>query len=1391
MPKSEYQKLGVNLHGRQSSDSVAGVPLKKRRFPSVRSTSPPPQISSRPGEPHLPQKEPSISPLESSSSDAGGQTKVSVTIKDSTLEGGGSLTDRNIKLVPKLEMSLGLDVQHSNVLVSAGTGEKMISEEKFFPEDRLVVWRVPENTELPLPMKEPFVLPIGEAISGEGKLVPSDNSAFRRVPGNTELLLALKEPRGLPMDGQNSGGNFQEQMKLDQHSWSLGVLHGKQNDMDSAEEQNNASNRGDVTESKADDTRLRSNRSHWDLNTMMDTWEGSMGDSIVNHPSGGSDGLDPGAICDKKPVICPTEKVLREPESSRLISGMYTPVKSVNTLKFPSSSRLPDECYNFEAHLHLRLSPSPGFQSCFNSGPVSPSTRLNSMKEFSDLSLSASPMVPTGKSKFVDCKAIKPEPNEQGSNIPVQECKLKLVDQSIVKSEPVDEWGQRLKTVDASNPKIVESRIVKSEPVERGSKEDLTTAEGTSGHLELHSCRPEVPINDGIAQEGNGIVKSQDLASESVVTSLRLKTVDASNPKLVESGVVKSESHERGSKEDLMNVEGTSGHLERHSCRPEMPNDRGIAQEGSENAKASESGVTGDKEPMTTDGLLGIVQSAFSENTNPQSSSFILGNNVHMDSRANADEIPGSDEDEKINISVEVDDPYDSDASDYESDGVLDTGNMVVKPQNDDDDFEDGEVREPLVDGAVEVIFEEGEAKHVVYDDSDNREANVAGCPTDDHVMVSLRVECSDGKTENPGETESAHCIEKQENILCNETSDKVNSIEQCIEPCLQESSSIEVPATGSSKKRIIKTVRRVPRDQLGKDGLKRPENVSVPEASANRETLTENARDDTVALVENVKGVIQTGESHANSPQKEPFVNDAQAIKDAVGRSNPSRIINLGRAPNGLSIGRTRPIPGRSFASRSERGRFTHKLHPRGSRAEGSMHVFRKFGRDRNQDQLVENSGPDFMHVRGQFENPSGTSHGDWDPDQDFNSEHYTGSTGFRFPRPKNVSAVAAAKLEYNGCVVAPDGTIVSGERPGRKLVNDELQSYRHPPSRRRGRGPILPLGMQTAHRPLRDLSPDRYISGNAPDMVALRHEENFMRGLPDEMMEPLFPRSQPQYDRVDNPFPFVRRERSFSPPMRRRGSLRVPRICSKSPPRSRTRSPCPWSSPRRISPDGFDGHPELMHCRSPPIFRVERMRSPHQRPAFAEDMMVRRHGSPPYITRLNNNIRDVGPPREHDHPRPFISHRSPSGRVLQRRTRRIDMIDPQERTESDEYFGPLRPARFHEFPGDECVDERRKGSDRRGPIRSFRPCDGDGDGGFGYHVEDGSRPYRFCPEVDEEFHERGGPRDIDGRVKNRIGNPRRPRGIEERQDNYKYGGREWQDADLNDLGRPKRGRF
>ncbi|KAL3834842.1 hypothetical protein ACJIZ3_009578 [Penstemon smallii] len=455
-----------------------------------------------------------------------------------------------------------------------------------------------------------------------------------------------------------------------------------------------------------------------------------------------------------------------------------------------------------------------------------------------------------------------------------------------------------------------------------------------------------------------------------------------------------------------------------------------------------------------------------------------------------------------------------------------------------------------------------------------------------------------------------------------------------------------------------------------------------------------------------------------------EASINGTDAAKDSNNVGNKSRIITLPRASVATTSCRTtRSIPNRLLTTRSGKERssdFDGDTHRRGNRNEFYTGGSNKYPKDRDHDMPLRDSRPRFMRGKGRGSGNFGSLHDEWDSDHDFASETYNGPSDYRVSRHNKLdSSIADVDLGYNhnGYGIGPDGPSIGSNR--RKAMNDD----------------------------------------------------KFMRHLSDDMIDgPVYTRPQPMYEEFDGPL--MRGNRNFSNMQRNCYS----RIQSKSPVRFRTRSPGPWSTRRRRSPDEL---PETNQNRSPaaPLYRMRRMRSP-DRACFRDEMVSRRRGSPSYVTRHSNDSRDVDSGPEHVHPRSLNSNRRspPPTRVFPRTARR-DVLDSRER-------------------GDGSIDERRKFIERRGPIHSFRPSYNGGDNdNFRFHVNDGPRPYRFCPDADREFVERSNirEREFDGRIKHQpLVVSRRIRDIEEQQDGtHRPGGRVWHDDGFNDVSEMKRRRF
>ncbi|XP_019428108.1 PREDICTED: uncharacterized protein LOC109336150 isoform X2 [Lupinus angustifolius] len=708
-----------------------------------------------------------------------------------------------------------------------------------------------------------------------------------------------------------------------------------------------------------------------------------------------------------------------------------------------------------------------------------------------------------------------------------------------------------------------------------------------------------------------------------------------------------------------------------------------------------------------------------------------------------------------------------------------------------DDDYEDGEVREPQEHSTEVVTIRE--VREVEQPDNSNyankqiKEELLSGdCLISSHVM------------ENESKTDIHSEISSDEDgidIEMHETPGNV--IDQNV--CLQEPVADEKSNIASDEKGPVNILQR--------------EQLDVSESyNASRALETELSSDQSIngshgldvvgrCADEVVKTADTVTQADLDLPQIEASANSDDATKDVSNCGNQGRIIDLSRAASSSSPSKTRPIPGRSLPSLSGTDLLSDTLDDDKFRGRDEVYVDgrRRFFRGRNQDMSPRSSRFTYVRGRGRGNSRLDSFRGEWESGREFSGEFYNGPSQFRGPRPnKYASANADTDLEYND---APDGSYVGNGRMGRKPLNDG--SYIAP--RRRSPGGVD--GVQMGHRIPRNVSPtSRCIRGDSSEMYQ-RHSEKFVRRFQDDNLDSMFTRPR-SYEGMDGRFSRGG-GRSFSS-VQKRGP---PLIRSKSPIESRSRSPGQWSSPRRRSPrrrspESFGGHSE-MNSRRSPLYRVDRMRSP-DRPVFSGERVVRRHGSPSYMSRASNNdIRDIDSAREHGHSRSVINNRSPSGRILVR-SRRFDAADLRDHADNDDeyYAGPMHSGRVLELSeGD--GEERRFGERRGGYLRSFRPPYKNGSNineNFHLNAEEGPRKYRFCSN-DSDFHERGNSmreKDFERHIRGGCPvnvPPRRTRNMDEQEDNFRHGGGRggggrggghvWNDDSFDDMSRVKRKRF
>ncbi|KAG8645156.1 uncharacterized protein LOC110624789 [Manihot esculenta] len=1219
---------------------LGGVPMKKRRF--ICPPSPAPEVQSL-----------AVLEYDSVLKEHGRLPQVPALSSDS-VAGSSCLSDENKNFFPEANNMVPVSIVQANTInlsrvkieelhtIQSESLAKLDNAGKLVAAEKSATVLVKyEQTELnSSPNKAPalyFDKEIVEQQIAEGKC-----KAKYTVSGNPELALGLKDHHVCALEDQIHDAKSCNHHNVETVSLNLSLSNGERT----------AHCKIDDVQSNIDSANICANRSNWDLNTTMDTWEGSVGDVAVGQ-----------VTADGSRMVGVTHHI--EPLTTGTVgTGVATEIQIVESECMSSSSKISSQSgqlYNSDDSLHLRLSPS--FLSFKNQEPSISSANIDSQ---AGISIS-SPRGLLSAGNTVISKTIKSEPLDDNLKNDSGRTKVNLAvpldfRAVLVKSELVEKFAQEAhKALNFSTVKPVDAKSMKSEPFYDVDLETRKTMEGTS-HQECESAgqlAPEIG-SEHVSHSGDAINGSA--------------TVDVAGPE----------------KKNINDFDQC-----KLKAMDELPSD------------------------------------------------------AHRNGEGTA-----SDE-EKINLSGDMleEDSY---GTEYESDG-----NSVPMDIEDDgqglDDYEDGEFREAQLRCVVESPISE-KRDDISHGDSDSKMLDSTELHPDVHPTPSS-VEGKGINAEQPVEINKDSVEECIDTILDGKPTNDVDK-----DASREESSAVEISASGADKKKVVKTVRRKPLDlSANNDATKGLGTEQSPDQG------TSEGQGTSVAVAQGTVEKVNTNDVEKNDsaiPKLETSINADGATKDVSSGANQSRIINLSIA-SGMSSGKTKCISGKPLPLHLGRERLPDvPLDPRGR--DESYEGSRKFARERYQDQSSRNSRWNCVHGRGRLASRIDSMCSDRD------SEHYC------IPRHKYASAVAGSDSEFMNYNIGPDGAFVGSLRGGRKVMEDDASIFRHLSSRGHspgGRDGPASRGFQMVRR-----VPRRSIGEDDSEVVGLRHAEKIIRGFPDDGEEHAYTRPQPPYEGLDGRF--VQGTRNFSS-VQRRG---LHQMHSKSPVRSR--SPGPWSSSRRRSPDGFGGPLELPHRRSP-IYRMERIRSPDG-PGFPAERVPRRRGSPSYMSRPND-MREVDPCRDHGHPRSIISNRSPTGRVFLR-NRRFGVADPRQRPENDEFFeGPMHPGRFHELGGSGNDEERRFG-ERRAPVRSFRaPFNGADGENFPVNTEDGPRSFRFFPESDSDFHERANLREseFDRRIKHHPGNaPRRPRNIEE-EGNYRHGGQVLYDDSFDEMSRLKRKRF
>lgn len=771
--------------------------------------------------------------------------------------------------------------------IYSGSSEST-SKEKLMSAEKTSEGMMSGNTELLLAPNEALSPHVGKDVFGKPKIERDYEPQLSTIIGSTELLLGRIEPFVPSVTGQNREGS--DRLLENLGSVSLNLSLGK------------VKNSVDYGSSKdIDGGHLQANRSKWDLNTTMDAWDHSVGDGTAGQGTVGNNCLN--VTGDIKPLIRSDGVVVTGSASgNKFLKG------SKHNPNFTISSKSPDQYSKFEDSLHLQLSPC--LQPVIGGEQSGSSTKVDSLRVVPTSNLS-SVSVSIGKPNMAG--NIKSEPFDdsmkldfKGAKEPIEEIMdFRNIKRELIGRMDSDAVRHRLK---------LDPKFVKSEPVHEGNHGIHKTAEGLSqlpcgktfqcfdnqscerelpksSHLfpsELPTCSTELPVNENVSSDGiNGIHIRTEVPQDA---SDGIKQASSETVRISEADEGKelnvSDVHAAKVEENLSVDDPEQCRLK---LMEEVPlgscgDGGGSARDEGSVRRDSEGSVRGDGEGSASD-------------------------------------------EEKINISTDMlEDSYESD---YESDGNHDLATAVEVKQlggEGDEEFEDGELREPLVNADEGPISEMKEAGDVDCGDSDNR--NVRGLPIDD-CPPALQAEDRDIKTEDPGEINNNDSKENFDSV----PDEKIDVV---AENCFENSSTVEGLIAEPDKKRPIKPIRRKPLDRSGgKEVAEDHEPGLSSDKAASGSQGTAGAVDQGIDRSMETNDTMEKNESTLHKTRV--FPNTSDIIKDSNSGAIRSRIINLPRASYVSSSCKTRSVSGRSMTSRTVRERFPDlvhegdKLHPRG----------------------------------------------------------------------------------------------------------------------------------------------------------------------------------------------------------------------------------------------------------------------------------------------------------------------------------------------------------------------------------------------------------------------------------------------------------------------------
>lgn len=712
--------------------------------------------------------------------------------------------------------------------------------------------------------KSPLNLAPKETLADVGKKVIGKSVSMNCKPepfpmiGCDEFSLGPKVPLVPALMGQNREGCHQMPDNL-YPSLSLSLSKEKCADQTKS-----------VDTTAINDSVVSANRSNWDLNTTMDAWEGSVGDTPPLDTVGFHGLNKTGASLDINPSLVSRSELGVSVDSGKHILGAGD-----SRPNFPVSSLPPSQFYKAEDPLHLSLSPSFIRTNFSGEHFSSSSDNIHAGSSSANVSAGSSADIHSGLSANVHSRS-SANVNLSGavaySKLPGQLVSTKNSTAGInVKPEPFD-GSAKHESGEGKGNSVGSSSIIKREVVEKCSTNDFN-------------------LSNAIAK----VVEPKPVKSEPTQDS------NKETPKLTEATMHGSVGVVLQHQENVFPTTGVALMPEK-SCSSGLPTCSELSNQSEHTAKQAAILPVGDKSRELND-LDGNVNLCPAEDSNVDELPHSRGNTEAL----------GSDE-EKVNISTDMMEE-DSYGSDCESDGK-EEGTCGGKEE---DEYEDGEVREPVVQNTtVNVPTDEREENSANRGDCENSNLNSSGLIGNENINQDPVDDDKD--REEVCEDHIKECVDSGVNDKGDQISDKG--------VCFQEPLTVEVAAArAEAESPTNATERRLTETDVLSDGG----------TNGGKGTETETAVGEVAN--ENANGNDEREKDDSYLFMTEAAINGQDSAKDtdSGGGSSRSRIINLPRASNVVSPTETRSIPDRSFLSGTGKERFAdfegEKLHLRRNR--------------------------------------------------------------------------------------------------------------------------------------------------------------------------------------------------------------------------------------------------------------------------------------------------------------------------------------------------------------------------------------------------------------------------------------------------------------------------